>query len=717
MGDSDGPRAAKRGSDALAKPQILTASGTSGTEARAGSARLIALVGPYLSGKTTLLEAILARTGAIPRQGTVAAGNTVGDANPEARAHAMSVEMNIASTEFMGDTYTFIDCPGSIEYQHEASAALSACDAAIVVCEPDPRKAPALQLLLRQLEDRGIPRFLFINKIDKAEMRLRDLLPALQPASRKPLVLRHIPIWQDGIATGFVDLALERAFVYREHAPSEVVAMPTDIGERENEARFQMLEKLADYDDSLMEQLLSDIPPARDAVFEDLASELRDGLIVPVLIGSAEKGNGISRLLKALRHEAPTVFETVNRLGLQPAATVKTPPTALILKTLHTSHGGKLSVARVLSGAIVDGETVAGPHGEDRIAGMFSVKGQDTVKRPAAKAGDTVALGRLDHARTGDLMTLEAGSRAQRPPALDANAGLPSPVYGVAIAVKERRDEVKLTAALTKIMEEDPSLQLSHSAETGQFVLAGQGDMHIRVALERLTRKYGVAIETHARQVAFKETIRTGTQVRGRHKKQSGGHGQFGDVVLEIEPLPRGTGFQFRDRVTGGVVPKQFFGSVEKGVRDYLLRGPLGYPVVDIGVTLIDGSTHAVDSSDMAFQMAGRVGMVEGLPKCGSVLLEPIMAVDIAVPSEATARITGIIASHRGQILGFDARPGWDGWDLVQAQLPEVETERLIIELRSATSGVGTFTARFDHMAELTGKLADQVLAAQPQAA
>lgn len=671
------------------------------------TSRLIALVGPYLSGKTTLLEALLARTGAIQRQGTVSAGNTVGDASAEARAHTMSVEANIATTEFMGDSYTFIDCPGSIEFQHEAAAALTACDAAVVVCEPDPRKVPALQLLLRQLEDRKIPHFLFINKIDKADMRLRDLVPLLQPASRTPLVLRQIPIWTNGIATGFVDLALERAFIYREHAPSEIVAMPADIGEREHEARFSMLEKLADYDDILMEQLLSDIPPPRDKIFEDLVLDLRQGKITPVLIGAGEKGNGILRLLKALRHEAPKAADTAERLRLG-----KTKSAAVIVKTLHTAHGGKISVARVLKGEFGDGATVHSGDADERIAGVFTLKGQDAVKRGTAQTGDTVGLGRLEKVQTGDVVSTERDNLAvaDRP-------ALPVPVHSLAIMVKEKKDEVKMSSALARIIEEDPSIAVEHNHDTGQVLLLGQGEMHLRVALERLTRKYTVAVEHSARLVPFKETIRKGTEIRGRHKKQSGGHGQFGDVVLEITPLPRGSGIQFSERITGGVVPRQFFTSVEKGVRDYLHRGPLGFPVVDVGVTLTDGSYHTVDSSDMAFQMAGRLAMAEGMPNCNSVLLEPIMAVDIAVPSEATAKINGLIASHRGQILGFDVRPGWDGWDVVQAHIPETEMQGLIVELRSATAGVGTFTAQFDHLSEITGKIADQILASHAKQA
>ena len=665
------------------------------------SPRCIALVGPYLSGKTTLLEAILARTGAVTRQGTIADKNTVGDASQEARDHDMSVELNVAQTEFLGDTYTFIDCPGSVEFQYDTSAALTGCDAAVVVCEPDDKKVPALQLILKQLEDRGIPHFLFLNKLDKAEGRVRDILPILQPASSKPLVLRQIPIWENEIMTGFVDLALERAFVYREHEPSEVIDIPGDLSERQKEARFSMLEQLADYDDELMEQLLEDIEPPQDKVFDDLSKEMQDGDICPVLLGSAENGNGILRLLKALRHEAPGVVQTAERLGVADA-----PSCAQVLKTFHTEHGGKLSLVRILTGSFSDGDTVYSEDGDERISGIFTLMGQDPVKGGDAGPGSTVAFGRMDSIKTGATLGLEKGSV----PKIETPAA-PSPVMGLAVAAAERKDEVKMTEAFGKIIEEDPSISLVHSQELGEMVMWGQGEMHLRVALERLKRKYGIAAQTRPRQVPYKETIKKPIEIRGRHKKQSGGHGQFGDVVVDIKPLPRGGGFEFSDTITGGVVPKQYIPSVETGVREYLTSGPLGFPVVDVSVCLKDGSYHSVDSSDQAFKTAGALAMREGMPKCAPVLLEPVMAVEIAVPSDATARINQIITGRRGQILGFDARPGWDGWDLVQAHMPESEMQNLIIELRSATAGVGTYTAHFDHLAELTGKIAEQVLA------
>jgi elongation factor G len=665
------------------------------------SPRCIALVGPYLSGKTTLLEAILARTGAINRQGATADNNTIGDASQEARDHGMSVELNVAESEFLGDTYTFIDCPGSIEFQYDATAALTACDAAVVVCEPDDKKVPALQLILKQLEDRGIPHFLFLNKIDKAEVKVRDIIPILQPASSKPLVLRQIPIWEKDIVTGFVDLALERAFVYREHQPSEVVDVPADLSDRESEARYSMLEQLADYDDELMEQLLEDVEPPKDKVFDDLSKELKEGNICPVLLGSAENGNGILRLMKALRHEAPGVAQTVERLGVSDA-----PSCSHVVKTFHTTHGGKMSLVRVLTGTFDDGASVYCDDSDERISGLFTLMGQEPKKRGKAGPGDTVAFGRLESIRTGDTLTLEKG----KAPSVEMPAP-PAPVYGLAIAAKERKDEVKMTTAIAKIVEEDPSVSLDHNQDLGEMVLWGQGEMQLRVALERLKNKYGIEAETHPRQIPYKETIRKSVEIRGRHKKQSGGHGQFGDVVVDIKPQPRGQGFEFSDTITGGVVPKQYIPSVEAGVRDYLGRGPLGFQVVDLAVCLKDGSYHSVDSSDQAFRTAGTIAMREGMPQCSPVLLEPIMAVEIAVPSDATAKVNQIISGRRGQILGFDARPGWEGWDMVQAHMPEAEMQDLIIELRSATAGVGTYSAKFDHLNELTGKIADQVLA------
>lgn len=672
------------------------------TGRRPQGSRCVALVGPYQSGKTTLLEAILFRTGAIPRQGRVADKSTIGDAAPEARAHGMSIELNAATAQYLGDSYTFLDCPGSIEFAQDQRAALAGADVAVVVCEADDKKAPALQLILKQLDEIGLPRILFINKVDKTDSAPRDVLAWLQPASSKPLILRQLPIMKGSIVTGFVDLALERAYVYQEHLESKLIDMPADMAALEKSQRFAMLEKLADHDDELMEQLLSDMEPPRDRVFADLARDLAEGHITPVLFGSAEHGTGIERLLKALRHEAPGIAATVKRLGLTAGGTV-----VQVLKTFHTAHGGKLSLSRVLAGEVADGSVLHGAAGQDsRVAGTFSLMGPSPVKLAKAVAGDTVALGRLEAAHTGETLSSVKGNTPQL-----VRVEVAPGVYGLAISVSDRKDEVKLTGAIAKLVEEDPSLSLSHNHDTHEMVLWGQGEMHLRVAIEKLAGKFGVHARTRPRRIAYQETIRRPAQVRGRHKKQSGGHGQFGDVVVEIAPLPRGSGFRFSDTITGGVVPKQYIPAVEQGIREWMGHGPLGFPVVDFAVNLSDGSYHDVDSSEMAFKTAARIAMVDGMPQCQPVLLEPVVAVEIHVPGEATSRVNQIVTGHRGQLLGFDGRDGWPGWDTVKAHMPESEMASLIIELRSATAGVGTFTFSRDHMAELTGRAAEQVVA------
>ncbi|MEQ1650784.1 MAG: elongation factor G, partial [Hyphomicrobiaceae bacterium] len=400
--------------------------------------------------------------------------------------------------------------------------------------------------------------------------------------------------------------------------------------------------------------------------------------------------------------EAPSVDDTSKRLGLS-----TTPSAVHILKTIHTAHGGKTSVARVLRGEVPDSAELhlGGKH--ERVAGISSLLGATMRKRGAARAGDTIGLARLDSFQTGDtLSTVKTGAQQV------ARLAAPAPVYGLAIELKDKKDEVKFSAAIAKLTEEDPSLRLDHAGETHQLVLWGQGEMHLRITLERLKRKYGIDATPRRRQVPYKETIRATTSIRARHKKQSGGHGQFGDVHLEIKPLPRGQGFQFTEKIHGGTVPKQYIPSVEIGVKDYLTTGPLGFPVVDVSVTLLDGSYHSVDSSDMAFRQAGRQAMSEGLPQCQPVLLEPVMAVSIVTPSDATARLTGIVTQRRGQLLGYAARNDWPGWDVIEARLPESEMDNLIVDIRSATAGVGSYTATFDHLHEVTGKLADQILAA-----
>jgi elongation factor G len=663
--------------------------------------RTIALVGPYGSGKTALLESIAQRTGA-GRKGASAPAS--GDTAAEARGRQMGLEVAIQSARFLGEDFTFLDCPGSIEFFGETLSVLPGIDAAVVVCEPDHGKTGMVQPYLKALSDAKIPHFIFVNKFDKANGSLRGLLALLQQESTIPLLLRQIPIWENGAATGFIDLALERAFSYDPGLAGKVIAI-ADV-KREKDARFQMLERLADYDEHLMEELLGDVEPSPAEVFGDLSRELGDCLVVPVLIGSAALGNGVERLLKALRHEVQDVARAAVRNGIKADADA----TVQVLKTMHGAQGGKLSLVRVLAGHLRDNQILHGPGGEMRIGGIFAISGNQPARKAEAGTGETVALARMAEARTGERLSAD---RTLAAPA----ARLPlAPVYRLAIEVTDRKDEVKATAALARLMEEDPSLAVEHDAGTQQMVLAGQGEIHLKLVIERLTGKYGLGLSTHAPAVPYRETIRRSATSRGRHKRQSGGHGQFGDVMLEIRPNPRGAGFAFQDRIKGGVVPKQWIGSVEKGVMDYMRSGPLGFPVVDVAVALTDGSYHSVDSSDAAFQMAGRLAMSEGMPGCEPVLLEPMMKLSIHVPHSATAKVASLVGARRGMPLGFDSRQGWSGWDTVWAEIPQSEVSDLIVDLRSLTQGVGTYDMEFSRLAELNGKLAESVVAARKAA-
>ena len=659
----------------------------------AGSVRALALVGPTNAGKTALMEALLLATGAVERRPDGVAAEKVGDASPEARAHGHSVELNLADFEFMGDRYAVIDCPGSLEFCADLDAALPAVDLAVVVAEPDPNKAALLQPTLRELERLGVPHALFINKMDQARGSLQSLLEALQPVSGVPLVARQIPMTEGEHVTGYIDLALERAFVYRPGEPA--VEIPPELRDEETEARFHMLEQIADFDDELLEQLLSDVMPSRDAVFSDLVREMNEGQIVPVFFGSAQSGFGIARLLKALRHEAPLPERAAQRLGIEGAG-------AYVLRAAYAGQSGKMAYARAFGRKLEDGADLVLPSGDhSRAGGLFAVQGPNLKKIAAAAPGDICAIGKVEQAQPGQILSLTG-----EPQAGAAERRVRRPLFAVALSAKARKDDVRLSGALGKLVEEDPGLTLTHDAEAHQVLLAGQGEGHVRLALERLKRRFGVEIDTEQPKTPYRETVQRGLTQRARHKKQSGGHGQFADVTIEMKPLPRGSGFVFDQRVVGGAVPKQWIPAVEAGVREGLAKGPLGFPVTDLEVVLIDGQTHSVDSSEMAFRIAGRLAIEEALKASGTILLEPIEKLTVYSPSPSASNVTSALTARRGQILGLGPREDWRGWERIEAYLPQSERQQLIAELRGLTQGLGAFEADFDHMAELTGRLA-----------
>ncbi len=663
--------------------------------------RNVALVGPYSSGKTSLLESLLFVTGAITRKGKISDRNTVGDSSTQARDRQMSVEVSVAHSQYQDLNFTFLDCPGSIEFASETYNTLVGAGAAIIVCEPVVDRVLTLAPLLKFLDDWEIPHLIFINKMDRCNSHFNEVLQALKSVSSRPLVPQQYPIRQNNEIIGFIDLINEQAYHYHANSPADPVALPDHLKEEEQIARQEMLETIAEFDDHLLEELLEDINPSREEILQDLKQELGADQIVPVFFGMAERDYGVRHLLTALVEEAPAPTITANRRGLDPSADGDA--VVQILKTYFTPQGGRLSLARVWQGTLNDGMALNGV----RIGGIYRLMGQQQQPLQQAQAGEIIALGRLEGIGTGDVVS----SGSQKP---DLPRGLQlKPVFALAIAAANRKDEVKLSSALTKLIEEDPSLYWEQHGDTKEVILWGQGEIHLQVALDRLARKYNLPMTTHLPQVPYKETIKTSTKSHGRYKHQTGGHGAFGDVYLDIKPLARGEGFQFHESIVGGVVPKQYIPGVETGVREYLGHGPLGFPVVDIDVTLTDGSYHSVDSSEQAFKQAARLAMTEGLPKCHPVLLEPILSVTVLAPSEYTAKVLQLISGKRGQIQGFEASAEWKGWDQVTAYLPQAEMHDFIVELRSLTMGVGFFQWDEDHLQEVPDKLRDAVLAMQ----
>jgi elongation factor G len=634
----------------------------------------VALVGPYSSGKSTLFEALMEAAGTPVKR----------PADP--RNRPATTEIRLGHCSYLGDPWTVLDCPGSVEFSYETSCALAMADLAVVVCEPAPARALTVAPMLKQLADEGVPHILFINKIDTLEGSVSDTLAALQAYAKSPLVLRQVPIMHGEAVSGYVDVVSERAYRYRKGQASELIQIPSEMHDDEQEALNKLVEVLADRDDALLEKVLEDVKPTTAEIYTDLRKDLATGAVIEVLLGSAENAGGVRRLWKALRHDTPMATETGARRGVDADG----PPLAQVFKTVHAGHTGKLSYARIWRGQIKDGATLGGT----RLGGIYRMPGGELAKIPEAAEGEIVALGRLEGVPSGATVSPGAVPEQLSFPAA------PDAVYSLAISTSDHKDDAKLSGALQKQREADPTLTLEQQQDTSETVLFGQGEMHLNATVERLQRDYGLKVNTHKPQVAYKETIRRPVHQHGRLKKQSGGHGQFADVKIDIAPRQRGEGFEFVDKIVGGAVPRNFIPAVAEAAEESARKGPFGFPVVDISVTLVDGGFHSVDSSDMAFKTATSLAMKEGLTKAEPILLEPVDHVTISVPNEFTPRAQRLLTGRRGQILGFSEKEGWPGWDDVVALVPEAELHDLIIELRSQTLGLGTYRRRFDHLAE-----------------
>jgi elongation factor G len=670
--------------------------------------RNIAVVGTHHSGKTTLVETILATCGAISRRGSVADGTTTTDFEPECIEHLQSTCVGFAYAMCGAVDLNLIDCPGFIDFFEETKIALLAADAALIVIEPDPGRIGQTQSLVDFIEAHKLPHLFLVNKMDRPGADFLGTLAALQQAYGMHVVAQQIPIGAGETYRGFVDLAENKAYLCNECEQDET-EIPADLQPIVSEQRTKLLEALGDFDDHLLEELLDGIEPSREEIRRDLCEDCSHDRIIPVLAASGLTGAGIRALLETIEREfpSPEAEPRHDSAGRLVAPDPHGPVVAQVCKTFVHPQSGKLSVVRVFSGTITaDTPLVDASRGgvAVRPSGLFRLQGkrQDAVK--SAIAGSIVALGRLEGVATGDTLTSP-----------NANVTMPmiepaEPLFALAIRPKEKLDEAKLSQMLARIIDEDPSLRVARAEFTNELQLLGNGEIHVKTATERLSRKYHLALETAQPTIPYRETITSSTEIHARYKHQTGGHGQFGDVWLRIEPRPRGHGITFDEQIVGGVVPKQFIPAVEKGVREALLHGPkAGFPVVDLHVTLFDGAYHAVDSSEASFKTAAAMAIRDGLPKCNPVILEPIVRLEIQVPSAYASTIVSQLTAKRGQILSYEADEQRPGYEKIIALVPQVELGRYITERRTASQGLGTFTWRHERFEIVPDKVAQTI--------
>lgn len=639
--------------------------------------RNLAVVGLHHAGKTTLTEAILHHCGAIPRRGSVADGTTTTDYEPECIGHAQSTCVGFAHAACGDVDLVLIDAPGFVDFLEESKIALLAADAAVVVIDADPTHIPQTRALIDFLEARHMPHLFFVNKMDRPGANAAATLEALVAAYGIHVVAEQVPVGEGEGFSGVVDL----------------VAANNDDGNLAA-ARGKLLEALGDFDDHLLEELLEGVEPPLDEVRKDLHDEYARDQIVPVLYGSAARGIGIAELIATIAEQfpSPADVERTDAEGRPLEAKPGGPVVAQVCKTIIHPQSGKLSVVRVFSGTLGSDSVLTDtsrPGVQSRPGGIYRLQGKKQEPVTSAGPGEIVALSRLDAVQTLD--TLTTGGVKTVMPAID----LPEPVFAVAIAPKERLDEAKLSQMLARLIDEDPALRLMRAEFTNELELCGSGEVHLAVAAERLQRKYNVAVQTKEPQIAYRETISNGTEAHARYKHQTGGHGQFGEVRLRIEPRERGHGVTFDEKVVGGAIPRQFFPAVEKGVREALMRGPNGFPVTDLHVTLYDGSFHTVDSSEASFKTAASMAIRDALPKCGVTVLEPISAIEVLVPEPFASATVSQLTAKRGVVQSFG--PAEDSsMYRVAALVPQAELAHYITELRTATQGLGSFRSRHE---------------------
>jgi elongation factor G len=671
--------------------------------------RNVALVGHGGAGKTTLTEALLFCAGAVNRQGRVEDGNTTTDFDPEEVKRGISVSAALAPFEYEGHKINLVDCPGYADFVADVEAALRVADLAVFVVSAVEGVEVQTEIAWKLAAELGLPRMFFVNKLDRERASFERTLDQLRDVFGAGVAPLELPIGEETAFRGVADLLTDTAITYDAGNPVEG-DIPKEMEALEHQVHDNLVEGIVVADDGLMERYLEGDVPSPKELEDTLAKGVAAGSVFPVVCGSAAKGIAIDRLAKFLceigpapTDRPPTVVEagdTVHEVACDPAG----PPLAYVFKTVADRHVGKVSLFRVLSGTVRPDIVLTNSrtHADEKLHGLFTLRGKEQDQVPDVPAGDIAAVSKLGDTATGD--TLAPKSMPVVVP------GPPSrePVLSIAISPKSKGDEDKLMTALHKLQDEDPALHVRRDDETHQTLLSGMGETHLAIVTERLSRKFGVEVDTEEVKVPYRETVTGTAEAEGKYKKQSGGHGQFGVADIRLEPLERGGGFQFVDEIVGGAIPRQFIPAVEKGIAEAMASGGIyGFPVVDLKVTLYDGKYHSVDSSEMSFKMAGSLALQEAMAKAGPVILEPISLLEVTVPAAYQGDVMGDLNARRGRVQGTES--GNDGEQVIVAQVPTSELMRYAIDLRSLTGGRGRFTVRHDHYDPLPQHLYDKV--------
>lgn len=676
--------------------------------------RNVGLYGHGGTGKTSICEAMLFNIGAIDRIGKVEDGNTAMDYDPDEIKRNMSIYMSTAPCEWKDSKINCLDVPGFLDFISEVKCSIRVIEGAVLVISGNVGVEVGLERVWEEVESLSLPRFVFVNKMDKENADFFRALTDLNEKLGKGFVALHIPIGAVENFNGYVDLIAQSAFKY-EGGKSQKIEIPADLKDRVQELREKLIEAAAEGNDTLLEKYLGEEALSDEEIRQGLKLGVRSGKVTPVICGSATKNIGIDALMDAMLEMIPSPAESGAHEGVHPVTGEKVsrkpeegePLSALVFKTTTDPYVGKLTYMRVFSG-VLKGDSVVynvNREREEKIGNLFIMRGKQQINVTDVGPGDIATVAKLVETSTGH--TLCDKDKPVRYPEID----IPRPIISMAIYPKSKGDEDKLGTGLSKLADEDPTLKISREIATRESIISGMGELHLELIRDRLKRKFGVEVELTIPKVPLKETIKSSVKVEGKYKKQSGGRGQYGHCWIELVPLEKGKYFEFEDKVVGGVIPRNYIPSVEKGIRKTMEEGVVaGHPITDIKVILYDGSYHTVDSSDMAFQIAASMALKKGMVDANPVLLEPVYELEVIVPEQYMGDVIGDVNSKRGRILGMD--PMGKGLQKIRATVPLAEIQRYAIDLRSMTQGRGKFTMQFAFYDEVPAQIAEGIIQA-----